>query len=53
MIWVFLVEIFHFHEQFAAGELNQSGGRFRYLYKMYILVHAWYTSSYCRIIHQL
>jgi hypothetical protein len=25
MIWVFLLEILHIHEQFAAGKLNQSG----------------------------
>jgi hypothetical protein len=51
MIRDYLLEIFHIHEQFAAGELNQSGGRYRYLYKMYILAHAMYTSSYCKIIH--
>jgi hypothetical protein len=40
MIRDFILEIFRIHEQFAAGELNQSGGSYRYMYKMYILAHA-------------
>ncbi len=34
LIQDFLLGIFRIHEQFAAGEHNQSVGRFRYLYKM-------------------
>jgi hypothetical protein len=50
MVRVFLVEFSVFMNN-SAGELDQSGGKYRCLYKMYILVHAWYTSSYYRIIH--
>ncbi len=32
MVWDFFQEIFRIHEQFAAGELNQSGGSYRFLY---------------------
>ncbi len=45
----FLLEIFCNHEH--SVEHYQSGGRFRYLYKMYILAHAWYNNRYCKIIH--
>jgi hypothetical protein len=38
----FLLEIFGIDEQFVAGELNQSGDRYRYLYKIYILAHVGY-----------
>ncbi len=36
MIRDFLLEIFRIHKQFTTGELSQSGGRQRYLYKMYM-----------------
>ncbi len=37
-----LLEIFRI---FAAGELNQLGGSYTYLYNMYILAHAGYNSK--------
>jgi hypothetical protein len=51
MIRDFLLEIFCTHEQFTTGELSQSGGRQKYLYKMYIQAHAEYNISSCKVIH--
>jgi hypothetical protein len=49
----FLTGNFRIQEKFAAGELNQSGGRYKYLYKMYILAHPGLNSCYHNVILQM
>jgi hypothetical protein len=51
MIWDFLLEIFHIHEQFAAGEPIRRKIQVPVHKCMYILAHAGFNSTYAKVIH--